>query len=152
LNQKAFLSIGSNIDAKTNIKKVKNILDSYFDVTYSSIIQTSAEGFKGKDFLNLVCFFDTKLNPNELTDLLKNIEKNMGRTVSQKGMSDRIIDLDLILYGDLILKRDGIEVPSSDITKYKFILDPLVEIAGDYIHPETNKTFTQSLSDLKVKR
>jgi 2-amino-4-hydroxy-6-hydroxymethyldihydropteridine diphosphokinase len=152
LNQKAFLSIGSNIDAKTNIKKVKNILDSYFDVTYSSIIQTSAEGFKGKDFLNLVCFFDTKLNPNELTDLLKNIEKNMGRTVSQKGMSDRIIDLDLILYGDLILKRDGIEVPSSDITKYKFILDPLVEIAGDYIHPETNKTFIQSLSDLKVKR
>ena len=152
MNQKAFLSIGSNIDAKTNIKKVKNILDSYFDVTYSSIIQTSAEGFKGKDFLNLVCFFDTKLNPNELTDLLKNIEKNMGRTVSQKGMSDRIIDLDLILYGDLILKRDGIEVPSSDITKYKFILDPLVEIAGDYIHPETNKTFTQSLSDLTVKR
>ena len=127
-------------------------MDSYFDVTYSSIIQTSAEGFKGKDFLNLVCFFDTKLNPNELTDLLKNIEKNMGRTVSQKGMSDRIIDLDLILYRDLILKRDGIEVPSSDITKYKFILDPLVEIAGDYIHPETNKTFTQSLSDLKVKR
>lgn len=152
MNQKAFLSIGSNIDAKTNIKKVKNILDSYFDVTYSSIIQTSAEGFKGKDFLNLVCFFDTKLNPNELTDLLKNIEKNMGRTVSQKGMSDRIIDLDLILYGDLIHKRDGIEVPSSDITKYKFILNPLVEIAGDYIHPETNKTFTQSLSDLKVKR
>ena len=152
MNQKAFLSIGSNIDAKTNIKKVKNILDSYFDVTYSSIIQTSAEGFKGKDFLNLVCFFDTKLNPNELTDLLKNIEKNMGRTVSQKGMSDRIIDLDIILYGDLILKRDGIEVPSSDITKYKFILDPLVEIAGDYIHPETNKTFIQSLSDLKVKR
>ena len=152
MNQKAFLSIGSNIDAKTNIKKVKNILDSYFDVTYSSIIQTSAEGFKGKDFLNLVCFFDTKLNPHELTDLLKNIEKNMGRTVSQKGMSDIIIDLDLILYGDLILKRDGIEVPSSDITKYKFILDPLVEIAGDYIHPETNKTFIQSLSDLKVKR
>ena len=152
MNQKAFLSIGSNIDAKTNIKKVKNILDSYFDVTYSSIIQTSAEGFKGKDFLNLVCFFDTKLNPNELTDLLKNIEKNMGRTVSQKGMSDRIIDLDLILYGDLIHKIDGIEVPSSDITKYKFILDPLVEIAGDYIHPETNKTFIQSLSDLKVKR
>ena len=75
----------------------------------------------------------------------------MCRSVSQKGMSDRIIDLDLILYGDLIHKRDGIEVPSSDITKYKFILDPLVEIAGDYIHPETNKTLTQSLSDLKIK-
>ena len=152
MKQKAFLSIGSNIDAKTNIKKVKNILDSYFDVTYSSIIQTSAEGFKGKDFLNLVCFFDTQLSPNELTDLLKNIEKNMGRTVSHKGMSERIIDLDLILHGDLLHKRDGIEVPSSDITKYKFILDPLVEIAGDYIHPETNKTLTQSLSDLKIKR
>ena len=75
----------------------------------------------------------------------------MGRTISQKGMSDRIIDLDLILYGDLIQNRDGIEVPSSDITKYKFVLEPLVEIAGDYIHPETNKTFTQSLSDLKIK-
>ena len=108
---------------------VKESLNSLFDVIYSSIYKTPAEGFEGEDFLNSVCKFDTDKNPQELRTLLKNIEKDMGRTFTQKGMSNRVIDLDLILYGDLQINRNGLELPSSDIEKYKFVLEPLAEIA-----------------------
>ena len=69
----------------------------------------------------------------------------MGRTFTQKGMSNRVIDLDLILYGDLQINRNGLELPSSDIEKYKFVLEPLAEIAPDYIHPILKKSYKDLL-------
>ena len=80
---------------------VRDHLDLLFDVTYSSIYKTPAEGFVGEDFLNSVCKFETEVNPYEIRRILKEIEKDMGRTIDQKGMTNRVIDLDLILYGDL---------------------------------------------------
>ena len=139
--QTVFVSIGSNINAEANMLLVKESLNSLFDVTYSSTYKTPAEGFVGKDFLNSVCKFDTDKNPHEIRTLLKNIEKDMGRTVIQKGMSNRVIDLDIILYGDLQINRNGLELPSSDIEKYKFVLEPLAEIAPDYLHPILKKTY-----------
>ena len=61
--------------------------------------------------------------------MLKKIEYDMGRTNDQKGMSSRVIDLDLILYGDLKIDDHELEIPSSDIENYKFVLEPLAEIA-----------------------
>ncbi len=139
--QTVFVSIGTNINAEANMLLVKESLNSLFDVTYSSIYKTLAEGFEGEDFLNSVCKFDTDKNPQELRTLLKNIEKDMGRTFTQKGMSNRVIDLDLILYGDLQINRNGLELPSSDIEKYKFVLEPLAEIAPDYLHPILKKSY-----------
>ena len=136
-----FVSIGTNINAEANMLLVKESLNSLFDVIYSSIYKTPAEGFEGEDFLNSVCKFDTDKNPQELRTLLKNIEKDMGRTFTQKGMSNRVIDLDLILYGDLQINRNGLELPSSDIEKYKFVLEPLAEIAPDYLHPVLKKSY-----------
>ena len=141
-----FVSIGSNIEAESNMILVKNYLDELFDVTYSSIYKTPAEGFEGEDFLNCVCKFDTQKSPSDLRDLLKNIEKDMGRTSNQKGMSNRVIDLDLILYGNMQMNEDGLEIPSDDIAKYKFVLEPLVEIAPDNLHPTLQKSFHDLLS------
>tara|TARA_X000000368_G_scaffold128739_1_gene101222 strand:+ start:1408 stop:1857 length:450 start_codon:yes stop_codon:yes gene_type:complete len=141
-----FVSIGSNIEAESNMILVKNYLDELFDVTYSSIYKTPAEGFEGEDFLNCVCKFDTKKSPSDLRDLLKNIEKDMGRTSNQKGMSNRVIDLDLILYGNMQMNEDGLEIPSDDIAKYRFVLEPLVEIAPDNLHPTLQKSFHDLLS------
>ena len=143
--QTVFVSIGTNINAEANMLLVKESLNSLFDVIYSSIYKTPAEGFEGEDFLNSVCKFDTDKNPQELRTLLKNIEKDMGRTFIQKGMSNRVIDLDLILYGDLQINRNGLELPSSDIEKYKFVLEPLAEIAPDYIHPILRKSYKDLL-------
>ena len=139
--QTVFVSIGTNINAEANMLLVKESLNSLFDVIYSSIYKTPAEGFEGEDFLNSVCKFDTDKTPQELRTLLKNIEKDMGRTFTQKGMSNRVIDLDLILYGDLQINRNGLELPSSDIEKYKFVLEPLAEIAPDYLHPVLKKSY-----------
>ncbi|MDB4815973.1 2-amino-4-hydroxy-6-hydroxymethyldihydropteridine diphosphokinase [Gammaproteobacteria bacterium] len=130
-----FISIGSNLYAEKNIMLVRDHLDLLFDVTYSSIYKTPAEGFVGEDFLNSVCKFETEVNPYEIRRILKEIEKDMGRTIDQKGMSNRVIDLDLILYGDLEINDQELEIPSADIKKYKFVLEPLAEIAPNSIHP-----------------
>lgn len=114
---------------------VRDHLDLLFDVTYSSIYKTPAEGFVGEDFLNSVCKFETEVNPYEIRRILKEIEKDMGRTINQKGMTNRVIDLDLILYGDLEINDQELEIPSADIEKYKFVLEPLAEIAPNSIHP-----------------
>ena len=81
---------------------MKEHLNLLFEVTYSGIYQTPAEGFTGGDFLNSVCKFKSDKKPNEIRRTLKSIEEKMGRTTSQKGMSNRVIDLDLILYGDML--------------------------------------------------
>ena len=141
--QTIFVSIGSNIDAESNMLLVKEHLNLLFEVTYSGIYQTPAEGFTGGDFLNSVCKFKSDKKPNEIRRTLKSIEEKMGRTTSQKGMSNRVIDLDLILYGDMLINEDGLEIPSSDIENYKFVLEPLAEIAPDYIHHTLKKTYKE---------
>ncbi len=135
MKETVFISIGSNLYAEKNISLVKDHLDLLFDVTYSSIYKTPAEGFVGEDFLNRVCKFETEMNPYEIRRILKEIEKDMGRTIDQKGMSNRVIDLDLILYGDFEINDLELEIPSADIEKYKFVLEPLAEIAPNFIHP-----------------
>ena len=127
---------------------VKGHLDSIFNVTYSSVYRTPAEGFVGEDFFNSVCKFETDKDPYEIRSLLKQIEKNMGRTKEQKGMSNRVIDLDLILYGDLIINDQELELPSLDIEKYKFVLEPLSEIAPTFIHPVLDKSYLDLLNAL----
>jgi|TARA_B100001057_G_scaffold305886_1_gene306045 2-amino-4-hydroxy-6-hydroxymethyldihydropteridine diphosphokinase len=143
-----FISLGSNLDSHQNMRLVKTYLDSYFTVTYSSLYETPAEGFDGENFLNMVCKFESEKNPYEIRHILKDIEKDMGRTANQKGMSNRVIDLDLILYGDLILKDSELELPSPDIQDYMFVLEPMAEIAPDLLHPTILRTI-QDLLDLK---
>lgn len=145
MREKVFVSIGSNLDADKNIDLVKKHLDKDFKVEYSSIYKSHAEGFSGKDFLNLVCSFETDMDPMDLRNHLKEIEKKLGRSDSQKGMSDRVIDLDLILYGDLIIKNEILDIPSSDISNYLFVLEPLCEIAGNNSHPESKEKFNKIL-------
>ena len=143
----SYISIGSNIDAIKNISRAKRELSNIFACTYSDNFYSEAEGFKGKDFINLVASFETSLDPITLTQRLKSLEKKIGRDVDQKGMRDRVIDLDLILFGNLIMERQGIELPSSDIENYLFILEPLAQIAEKEIHPVLNISFGDMLKE-----
>ena len=143
----SYISIGSNIDATKNIAKAKRELSNIFTCTYSDNFYSEAEGFKGKDFINLVAGFETNLDPINLTQTLKSLEEKIGRDINQKGMRDRVIDLDLILFGDLIMKDQGIELPSSDIEDNLFILEPLAQIAEKEIHPVFNISFGEMLKE-----
>ena len=148
--QQVFVSIGSNIDPRNNIEEARIILGNLFDCTFSGLYETRAEGFEGNDFINSVVGFETDLQLIELRDKLKQIEKKMGRTDIQKGMSDRIIDLDIILYGDQVIEDDDFDIPSKDIENYLFVLEPLAEIAGERHHPILNNTYSELLIDLKA--
>ncbi len=144
-----FVSIGSNINPKENIKIAKGFLNKLFDCKYSSLYNTNAEGFEGNKFINCVVGFETNLLVSELQKHLKKIELKMGRTEDQKGMSNRVIDLDIILYGDHILEEDNFDIPSKDIEDYLFVLEPLAEIAGELRHPVSKISFSELLKQLK---
>ena len=148
--QQVFVSIGSNIDPRNNIEEARIILGNLFDCTFSGLYETRAEGFEGNDFINSVVGFETDLHLIELRHKLKQIEKKMGRTDIQKGMSDRIIDLDIILYGDQVIQDGNFDIPSKDIENYLFVLEPLAEIAGARHHPILNNTYSEMLIDLKA--
>jgi len=145
-----FVSIGSNINPKENIKIAKGFLNKLFDCKYSNLYNTKAEGFEGNDFINCVVGFETNLLATELQKHLKKIELKMGRTENQKGMSNRVIDLDMILYGDNVFQEDDIDIPSKDIEDYLFVLEPLAEIAGELRHPVSKIPFLELLKKLKV--
>mgnify|MGYP001476869751 FL=1 len=147
--QQVFVSIGSNIDPRNNMEEARIILGNLFDCTFSRLYETTAEGFEGNDFVNSVVGFETDLQLIELREKLKQIEKKMGRIDNQKGMSDRIIDLDIILYGDQVIQNDDFDIPSKDIENYLFVLEPLAEIAGARHHPILNSTYSEMLIDMK---
>ena len=88
------------------------------------------------------------MDPLELREFLKEIEEKMGRTIDQKGMSSRVIDLDLILYGNLIAKTEQLDIPSEDIEKYNFVLEPLCELAADSIHPVLQISYREIKNNL----
>ena len=144
-----FVSIGSNIDPEENIEIAKDFLNKLFDCEYSSFYKTNAEGFEGNSFINCVVGFKTDLLAADLQKHLKQIEQKMGRTENQKGMSNRVIDLDMILYGDHIFQEDDLDIPSKDIEDYLFVLEPLAEIAGELLHPVSKTPFSELLKQLK---
>ena len=145
-----FVSIGSNINPKENIKIAKGFLNQLFDCEYSSLYNTNAVGFKGNDIINCVVGFKTNLLVSELQKHLKQIELKMGRTKDQKGMSNRVIDLDIILYGNHVFEEDDFDIPSKEMEDYLFVLEPLAEIAGELRHPVSKIPFSKLLKQLKA--
>lgn len=137
---KVFVSIGSNIDKKTNIQCALDALRAEFGkLTRSRVYRTKAVGFKGEDFYNLVVGFDTALSPREVAMVLRQIEQRQGRVRGEERFAPRTLDLDLLLYDDWILQQGSLQLPRDEIMRYAFVLGPLAEIAGDLPHPQLGK-------------
>lgn len=138
---KIYISIGSNIDAENNIRTAINALqDHYGRLILSSVYESEAVGFEGDNFLNLVAGLNTDEDVHTVAATLRKIEDDNGRDRSVPRFSPRTVDLDLLLFDDLILKEEGLELPRDEITKNAFVLLPLEEIAPQLIHPETGNT------------
>ena len=127
---KIYISIGSNIDAENHIGKL----------ICSSVYESEAVGFDGDNFLNLVVSLKTDDDVLAVVKVLRKIEDENGRLRSGPRFSPRTVDLDLLLYDDLILKDEDLDIPRDEITKNAFVLLPLEEIAPQLIHPETGLT------------
>ena len=133
---RAFVSIGSNIDRERNVRDAARRLAAEFDdVEFSPTYETDAVGFEGDPFYNLVAGLTTQLMPDELHDRLHEIEAEMGRDQNGPSFAPRGIDLDLLLYDDLVLKSAAVTIPRSDIEEYAFVLKPLADLVPDLEHP-----------------
>ena len=138
---KIYISIGSNIDAEKNIRLAIHALqDHYGKLILSSVYESEAVGFDGDNFLNLVAAVKTTEDVYTVAANLRKIEDENGRIRSGPRFSSRTVDLDLLLYDDIILQEDGLELPRDEITKNAFVLRPLDEIASQLIHPTSGKT------------
>ncbi|MFA6051206.1 MAG: 2-amino-4-hydroxy-6-hydroxymethyldihydropteridine diphosphokinase [Methylobacter sp.] len=155
---KGYISIGSNIDKDKNIPASLRALEQFFgNLTVSSIYESEPVGFTGDAFYNLVVGFDSDLEVKAVAKQLRQIELDNGRTRDCKKFSARTLDLDLILYGDLIINDGRLQIPRDEIERYAFVLEPLAEIAPTLKHPISHISYAElwekfDKSDLKQKR
>jgi len=133
--------VGSNVDRDRNIAMALRLLEASFGpLLRSSVYESEAVGFDSAPFYNLVAGFDTGETPREIQNVLHRIEAASGR-IRTTGLSARTLDLDLLLYDDLVTEADGMSLPRKDITRYAFVLAPLAEIAGTRRHPVTGERY-----------
>jgi len=141
---RVYISIGSNIDVAKNIPSSVKALQAHFgELDISNVYATKAVGFDGDDFHNLVIGFDTDESPLEISKVLKKIETDHDRTRGKEKFESRTLDLDQLLYGDLVMQMEGVNIPHPDILQYNFVLKPLVELAGEVEHPEEEQTINE---------
>jgi len=140
-----YLGLGSNLGDKNNniLLAIDNIISKIGAiVAQSSFITTSAWGFNSEnDFLNAVVLIQTDVQPFELLEFTQEIEKNLGRkNKTDNAYTDRLIDIDILFYDDLILNHPKLTIPHPLIHKRLFVLEPLAEITPNFIHPQLQLT------------
>lgn len=141
---RVFVSAGSNIAREHNIRSAVAALEAAFGrLTRSSVYESEAVGFEGPNFYNLVIAFDTALAPEEVARVLAGIERNHGRVRTGPRLSNRPLDLDLLLYGDLVRSAGTLRLPRPEIRDCAFVLLPLAEIAPQLRHPEDGRTYAE---------
>lgn len=113
----------------------------------SPVYETDPVGPPQPPYLNLVAELDTRLPPRALLEALLGIEQALGR-VRREPWGPRTVDLDLLLYGDLVLKEEGLEVPHPRLHQRAFVLVPLCDLVPQGRHPVLGRTFAELLAAL----
>lgn len=142
-----YLEIGGNQgDRWLLLDKVKAMISSRMGAVLneSSVYETPPWGFESDmSFYNQALAVQTNLEPNILLSELQQIEKQLGRVRSENRYDSRTMDIDVLFYGNQIIQTDNFTVPHPRMHLRKFVLDPLVEIASDVVHPVLHKTIRE---------
>lgn len=144
-----YLGLGTNLGNKeanlrTAIHKLQERIGK--QVSLSSFYETAPWGFESDhSFLNAAIGLETNLSPIEILHITQEIEKELGRTKKSVNgsYSDRLIDIDILLYDTLVLQTPELTIPHPLMTERDFVMKPLIEIAGNVIHPTRQKTLSE---------
>jgi len=135
---RAFIGVGSNINPAENVRDAIQLLSKKANILgISTVYQTQPEeGFKQPQYYNCVVEIETEFSPEELKyKILRKIEKDLGRRRSRDKYASRTIDLDLILYDNLVLKTDDFTLPDPQISIRPYLAVPLYELSPELILP-----------------
>jgi 2-amino-4-hydroxy-6-hydroxymethyldihydropteridine diphosphokinase len=137
-----YVGVGSNIARAQNIRAgLQAMRDAFGALQVSGIYETPAMGFVGDPFYNLVVCFETTLDARQVKAELDRIEQAYGRERSATKFSSRTLDLDLLMWDEVDLHAEGLDVPRHEILKYAFVLGPLAELAPEGQHPQKGMSF-----------
>lgn len=142
--ERVYVSLGSNVDRETHVREGLRALHARFGgLEVSTVYECPAVGFEGEAFYNLVAAFDSTEPIADVHAALHAIEDRFGRDRSRPRYSPRTLDLDLLLYGERIVREGRLVLPRPEIDRVAFVLAPLAELAGDGLHPVHRRPYTE---------
>ena len=146
--KRVYLSLGSNVgDREANLRAAIQRLDP---LRVSPIYETEPVDYKDQAwFLNVVVEAETALFPRQLLARMQRIECELGR-VRTVPKGPRTIDIDILLYGDVVMRTTELEIPHPRMTERRFVLQPLADLTPDLRHPVTHMTVRAMLARLPV--
>jgi 2-amino-4-hydroxy-6-hydroxymethyldihydropteridine diphosphokinase len=139
-SHRVFIGLGSNLgDRHGRIGTALKLLDEHPQITlerHTDFVETEPWGVRDQPaFLNAVACITTTLKPHDLLSELKRIEKKLGRVERDQKWGPREIDLDILLFGDLVIRTDNLVIPHAQLTERPFVLSQLLEIEENTVHP-----------------
>ena len=147
-----FLQLGSNMDDRNaHLKNTNKLIAEEIGAIQkkSKIYESVPWGVENQNnYLNQVLEIKSEFSAEEVLERVLQIEDNIGRIRNEK-WGERIIDIDILLFNDLIVEKEGICIPHIHLHNRKFVLIPLNEIAPSFTHPKYNKTIRELLSECK---
>jgi 2-amino-4-hydroxy-6-hydroxymethyldihydropteridine diphosphokinase len=141
---RVYLSLGSNQEPHRYLRVALDELHARFGkLAISPAYRSASVGFDGADFINLAVGMDTDLSPLALNDWLHALEDRHGRRRDVPRYADRTLDVDIVLYDDLVTQGPGhLDIPRKEL-KHAFVLKPMADIAPELRHPVNGHTMAQ---------
>lgn len=138
-----YVAAGSNVDPIKNLRRALRELSKHYSLQFSPAYRNTAVGFEGDDFINLAVGFETTDSLTQVIEHLHEAETACGRPRHAPKWAPRTMDLDLLLFGQLVSDVPGRKLPRPDLLKRPYMLRPLAELAPTLIHPVSGTTMEE---------